>query len=66
MPNAGIDAKSAAQLDEFLIRLTLPVADIQVIPMQVLAGGSSTLQAEATWYSIKDEPYPAPPEPALE
>jgi Flp pilus assembly protein TadG len=66
LTNPGVDAKSAAQLDRFYLQLSLPIDDVNVLPMQVLSGQSSTLKAEATWYSIKDKPYPAPPEPAIE
>lgn len=66
MTTSGVDAKAAAQLDQFFLRVSLPISVVNVLPIRVLQDQSNTLTAEATWYSIKDKPYPAPPEPAID
>jgi Flp pilus assembly protein TadG len=66
LTNPGVDAASAAQLDNLRVTVTVPYADVRLVNIQYVAPPTMQLRGRSTWLSLRDKPYPAPPEPGIE
>jgi Flp pilus assembly protein TadG len=62
----GLGIQEAEQLDSLRVAVSLPFADLRLVSLRIVTRGSTQVQAEATWYSLKDRPYPEFPEPPIE
>ncbi|RUL88240.1 TadE/TadG family type IV pilus assembly protein [Tautonia sociabilis] len=63
-PAAGPGA--ASQFDELEVVVTIPFDAVRKVDVRVITTDETTLSGRAVWYSMKDKPYPAPPEPTIE
>jgi len=58
-----IDVSQAESLDRLEVRVTLPYRDVRWINLPMITG-AGTLQAQSTWVSLKNFPFPTdPPQP---
>ena len=49
----GVDPKQAAQRDEFRVRASLPVNDVQWVGIDLVTTPTSRVNAESRWYSLR-------------
>ena len=54
----AIDVSQCQSLDQIVIGVSIPYADIRWIALPEITG-AQTLQAQATWVSLKDFPFPS-------
>ena len=66
LSNTGVGSQDAAQLDQFQVTVTIPYSDVRLASTSLLMSPSASIVAKAYWYSMKDKPYAAPPEPPIE
>lgn len=62
----GLGVQDAEQLDSLRVSVSLPFEDLRLVSMRIVTSGSTQVQAGATWFSLKDRPYPEFPEPPIE
>lgn len=62
----GLGVQNAEQLDSLRVSVSLPFEDLRLVSMRIVTSGSTQVQAGATWFSLKDRPYPEFPEPPIE
>jgi Flp pilus assembly protein TadG len=53
----SIDVSQCQPLDQIVIGISIPYADVRWIALPEITG-AQTLQAQATWVSLKDFPFP--------
>jgi Flp pilus assembly protein TadG len=66
LTHPGVDADVAAQLDQFRVTVSIPFSDVRWVALPLVTNSSTTLTAQATWYSMADKSYPSPAPPAIE
>ena len=66
LTNPAAHPHLATQFDQFRIRLSVPYSDVRLGHFLPLIQNTTLITAEVTWMSLKDKPYPAPPEPDIE
>lgn len=63
-PSRGV--RNAEQLDAIRVTASLPFEDLRFTSLRIVTGASTRIEAGATWFSLKDRPYPEFPEPPIE
>jgi len=63
---SAADSTQARQLDQLRVVVGLPYRDVRLVNSNLLVDASAVVTSRATWFSLKDRPYPAPPEPPIE
>lgn len=63
---AARDPRDATQLDHLRIRVEMPFEDVRIAGLRILSNDETRVRVETTWLSLKDKPYPSPPEPPIE
>ncbi len=63
-PSLGI--QDAEQLDSIRVSVSLPFEDLRLSSLRLVTDEATMVEAEATWFSLKDRPYPDFPEPPIE
>jgi Flp pilus assembly protein TadG len=58
---SGGDPTTANQLDALQVTVSIPFNDVRWIALSLVSTPSTTLSANATWYCVKDLPYPSAP-----
>jgi Flp pilus assembly protein TadG len=58
---SGLDATAANQLDRFTISVSLPYGAVGWTSLGVILSPSTTLNASASWYSMRDIPLTVSP-----
>jgi Flp pilus assembly protein TadG len=58
--------KGALQFDRLEVVVTVPFEDIRLLDAHIATTPSTTISGRALWLSMKDKPYPSPPEPPIE
>jgi Flp pilus assembly protein TadG len=54
----GTDALNATQLDQLQVHVRIPFSDVRWSALSLFAGASTQINAEATWFCLKDQNYP--------
>lgn len=62
----GLGLQDAEQLDSIRVSVALPFEDLRLVSLRIVTSGSTQVQAGATWFSLRDRPYPEFPEPPIE
>jgi Flp pilus assembly protein TadG len=62
----GTDVSNATQLDQLQVSISIPFSDVRWVPLYLVTNASSTLNAQAYWYSLKDKDYPTVVDPPIE
>jgi Flp pilus assembly protein TadG len=63
---SGTPARSANQMDQFRIRVSLPFANVRWMAIDTFVQTGHRLEADAVWYCMKDKEFPDPADPAIE
>jgi Flp pilus assembly protein TadG len=66
LSSPGTDAANAAPLDQLQVNVSIPWTDVRLVALYLVASPTTTLTAQATWFSQRDQAYPSPPLPPLE
>ena len=53
----AVDVSQCQSLDQIVIGISIPYADVRWIALPEITGATN-LQAQATWVSLKDFPFP--------
>ncbi len=66
LTHPGTDARYASQHDQLKVSISIPFADVRLVNAGFITEKSLVVQAQSVWMSLKDKPYPSPPEPMIE
>jgi Flp pilus assembly protein TadG len=58
LTNPGTDATQATQLDQLQVGVTLPYSDVEWVGLHLITTSTTQLNAQAIFYSTKDQNYP--------
>jgi Flp pilus assembly protein TadG len=58
---SGSDPTQANQGDQIQVTVSIPFSDVQWVALSLVSGPTTTLNGTATWYCVKDNPYPGAP-----
>ena len=61
----GVDATNAAQMDQLVVSVNVPLQDFSWVLIGYIIPSGSTLTGTATWYSMENTSYPAPSDPPI-
>jgi Flp pilus assembly protein TadG len=57
----GTDARSASQLDQLRVTVSVPFQDVRWIALNYFVASDTAVTGQATWWSVKDRDYPSSP-----
>jgi Flp pilus assembly protein TadG len=66
LTQAGVDVKQAAQLDRVKVGVSIPFGDVRLLSSSFAINPDTRVGSEATWFCMKDKPYPDPDDPPIE
>ena len=66
LANINSDVSAASQFDPVKVNASIPFGDVRLISASLFNGAATPISAQATWYSLKDKPYPDPDDPPIE
>jgi Flp pilus assembly protein TadG len=66
LTQAGVDVGAAAQFDRVKVGVSIPFGDVRLLSSSFVINPDNRVSSDATWYCMKDKPYPDPDEPPIE
>ena len=58
LTSPGTDSAAAAQLDQMQVNVSIPFSDVRWILLNFVTNSSTKINAQASWYSVKDQQFP--------